>query len=109
MKSIWERLYYGEIGFAEREIADTVQGKAYRQLLQTQVSLEDELRKQLNDEGKKLLSQYDMLQAQIYEIEKLELFRETFSVATQLISAINTQTEGVFSIPDEQIQANSEF
>ena len=83
MKDILEKLYFGEIRAAEKDIMNDDMKRKCAKMVQ----VEEEVMKSLNDESKVLFERYLQVSGDVHADAVIENFKEGFRTAVRLILA----------------------
>ena len=83
MTDILEKLYFGEIRSAEKDIV----GNAMKGKLNKMIEIEEEVMKSLDDESKVLFEQYFQVSGEVHADAVIESYKDGFRTAVRLILA----------------------
>ena len=83
MKDILEKLYFGEVRTAEKDIMNDDMKRKCAKMVQ----LEEEVMKSLDDEARVLLEQYLQVNGEVHADAVIESYKEGFKTAVRLILA----------------------
>ena len=83
MTDILEKLYFGEIRSAEKDITNEDMKRKCAKMVQ----LEEEVIKSLDDESKVLFEQYLQVSGEVHADAVIESYKEGFKTAVRLILA----------------------
>lgn len=83
MMDILEKLYFGEIRPAEKDITGNMMKEKYRKMLQA----EEEVMKSLEDETKERFEWYIQVSGEVHADAVIESYKDGFRTAVRLILA----------------------